>query len=52
MASLEPQQRLSPEEYLAIEREADVKSEYFDGEVFAMVGASRAHNLNLSWKVG
>ncbi|MGH9942960.1 MAG: Uma2 family endonuclease [Pyrinomonadaceae bacterium] len=36
---------LTPEEYLAIERRAEAKSEYFAGEVFAMVGASKRHNL-------
>ena len=36
---------LTPEEYLAIERKAETKSEYFQGEMFAMVGASRRHNL-------
>jgi len=32
-------------EYLAYERSSDIKHEYIDGEVFAMTGASRAHNL-------
>jgi Uma2 family endonuclease len=36
---------VTPEEYLALERRAEHKSEYFDGEVFAMTGASRKHNL-------
>lgn len=35
----------TPEEYLALERQAEHKSEYFDGEIFAMTGASRRHNL-------
>lgn len=35
----------TPEEYLACERAAEYKSEYFDGEICAMVGASRKHNL-------
>ena len=34
----------TPEEYLAIEREAPYKSEYLYGEIFAMAGASRNHN--------
>lgn len=33
------------EEYLAREREADYKSEYFNGEIFAMAGASEPHVL-------
>lgn len=37
--------RISPEEYLARERRADRKSEYFGGEIFAMSGASPAHVL-------
>jgi Uma2 family endonuclease len=37
--------RLTAEEYLAIERQASCKSEYLDGEMFAMAGASRRHNL-------
>jgi Uma2 family endonuclease len=36
---------LTPEEYLAIERKAEYKSEYMDGELVAMTGASRKHNL-------
>jgi Uma2 family endonuclease len=36
---------ITPEEYLAFERQAEYKNEYFDGEIFAMVGASRKHNL-------
>jgi Uma2 family endonuclease len=36
---------LSPEEYLALERKSEIKNEYFAGEMFAMVGASRRHNL-------
>lgn len=36
---------VTPEEYLAAERKAETRSEYFAGEVFAMVGASKRHNL-------
>ena len=36
---------LSPDEYLAQERAAEFRSEYFDGETFLMAGASRRHNL-------
>ncbi len=38
-------QILTPQEYLEIERAATTKSEYLDGKVFAMSGASREHNL-------
>jgi Uma2 family endonuclease len=37
--------RYTPEEYLARERAAGHKSEYYRGEIFAMAGASEAHNL-------
>jgi Uma2 family endonuclease len=36
---------VTPEEYLAAERKAETRSEYFAGEVFAMVEASKRHNL-------
>ena len=36
---------ITPEAYLASERRAKYKSEYIHGEVLAMSGASRAHNL-------
>lgn len=43
--SSQPQRRYTPEEYLALERKAEYKSEYFAGEIFAMSGASERHNL-------
>ena len=36
---------IKPEEYLEIERKAEYKSEYFNGEMFAMSGASKEHNI-------
>ena len=36
---------LTPEEYLAAERQSEIKHEYFAGEICAMVGASKRHNL-------
>lgn len=36
---------VTSEEYLAFERQAEYKNEYFDGEIFAMTGASRKYNL-------
>jgi Uma2 family endonuclease len=44
MASV-PTKLLSSKEYLAIERAAEAKSEYYDGEMILMAGASRQHNL-------
>ena len=35
---------LTPEQYLEIERQAEHKSEYYRGEMFAMAGVQRAHN--------
>ena len=43
--SLQPKTYLTPGEYLAIERKAEFKSEYFNGEMFAMAGASERHVL-------
>ncbi|MDT7808575.1 MAG: hypothetical protein QOJ70_2388 [Acidobacteriota bacterium] len=43
--STQPTTYLTPEEYLAIERQAESKNEYIDGEMVAMTGASRKHNL-------
>lgn len=37
--------RFTPQEYLDRERFANFKSEYLSGEIFAMAGASEAHNL-------
>ncbi|MDQ1301139.1 MAG: hypothetical protein QG637_1060 [Chloroflexota bacterium] len=36
---------LAPEEYLALERQSEFKNEYFNGEMYAMAGASESHNL-------
>src|SRR3989440_8660463 len=36
---------VTPDEYLRLERQAEYKSEYLNGEIFAMGGASRQHNL-------
>lgn len=35
----------SPEQYLAMERQAETRHEYFKGQIFAMTGASLRHNL-------
>jgi Uma2 family endonuclease len=36
---------VTPAEYLARERLAETKSEYYDGELFAMAGGSEEHSL-------
>lgn len=36
---------MTAEEYLARERQAEEKSEFYQGECFAMAGVSRRHNL-------
>jgi Uma2 family endonuclease len=43
--STQPKHRFTPDEYLELERAADFKSEYLDGEIFAMGGASPRHVL-------
>jgi len=45
MSALPKTKKLTVAEYLAIERQAEFKSEFFDGEMFAMAGASRHHNI-------
>ena len=45
MSSVAVQTRLTPEQYLVLERKAATKSEYLSGERIAMSGASREHNL-------
>jgi Uma2 family endonuclease len=39
-----PRPKLTPAEYLAIERAAEFKSEFLNGEMFTMAGASPSHN--------
>ncbi len=40
-----PKTFFTPEEYLTFERASEERHEYWDGEIFMMSGASRAHNL-------
>ena len=37
--------RVTPQEYLARERQASFKSEFYQGEIFAMGGGSANHSL-------
>ena len=45
MTSFPAQTLFTPEEYITQERKARHKSEYLNGQIFAMSGASRAHSL-------
>src|SRR5580700_5076361 len=45
--STQPKAFLTPEQYLEIERQAEYKSEFWQGEMFAMSGAAEPHNLVL-----
>ncbi len=43
---LQPKQtQISPDAYFEMEEQAETKSEYFHGEMFAMTGASHRHNV-------
>ena len=44
MSSL-PRPHYTPEQYLEMDRKAEHRSEYVNGEIVAMAGASREHNL-------
>ena len=48
--STQPKTLLTEEQYLEIERAAETKSEFFQGEMFAMAGAGAAHN-RLAWNL-
>ena len=45
MIALNSNQSLTPEEYLEFEKTSELRHEYIDGEIYAMSGASNAHNL-------
>ena len=48
----QPVYLLSEAEYLQRERQAEFKSEYLNGAVYAMAGASREHNqITTNWVV-
>lgn len=44
MAVTQKKRHTTPEEYLRLEREASFKSEYYDGEIFAMAGGTAEHS--------
>jgi Uma2 family endonuclease len=45
MMSSQTKPQYTPQEYLAFERDSQERHEYFNGEIFAMSGASERHNL-------
>jgi len=45
MPAVHTQAHYTAEEYLTLERSASSKSEFHDGQIYAMTGASREHNL-------
>ena len=45
MSAILTQTHYTNEEYLTLERSAPCKSEFHDGQIYAMTGASREHNL-------
>jgi Uma2 family endonuclease len=45
MILAEPSRRLTAEEYLGLERAAVFRSEFFEGEMFAMAGGTPEHSL-------
>src|SRR5437870_4117972 len=45
MSSAAAKTRCTPAQYLALERKSPIKHEYHDGEMFAMAGSTREHNL-------
>jgi len=51
MLSSEPSLYIDVAEYLAGERQTTIKHEYINGNVYAMAGGSRAHNI-LSFNLG
>jgi Uma2 family endonuclease len=41
----QPVKRYTPQEYYALEHEAESKSDYYKGEIFAMAGGTARHSL-------
>ncbi len=45
MIAVKSDKNITPEEYLESERHSPIKHEYLDGDVYAMAGTSKAHNI-------
>ena len=45
MSAVLTQPHYTAEDYLTLERSASIKSEFHEGQIYAMTGASRKHNL-------
>lgn len=55
MSAIAAEVRLTPQQYLELEQSSEVKHEWVNGELFAMAGASVAHNrlcFNLAVSLG
>ena len=53
--SAQPQPRLTPEQYLELERASEFRHEFFNGRMYAMAGGSHIHAIvisNLSRELG
>jgi Uma2 family endonuclease len=48
--STQPKTFITPEQYLEIDRKAEYKSEYLNGEMFAMSGGRAPHNI-IGWNI-
>ncbi|MCT7972086.1 Uma2 family endonuclease [Laspinema olomoucense] len=45
MIAVKSDHHISPEEYLERERHSPIKHEYLDGDVYAMAGTTKSHNI-------
>jgi Uma2 family endonuclease len=53
--SAQPHPRLTPEEYLELDRASEIRNEYYDGRMYAMSGGTHLHGIiigNLTRELG